>query len=66
MTVAELINILGEFPQDLEVIISRDGEGNGYNPLYQVEVTSFYEGETIHPEDEDDYPDCYSVVCLWP
>lgn len=49
MKVNELIEILKQLPQDAEVIMSSDAEGNNYSPL-----DGFSEG-TIHPEDVGNY-----------
>jgi len=37
MKVSELIEILKEQDQDSIVVMSKDGEGNGYSPLSSVE-----------------------------
>ena len=50
MTVAELIKELQNYPDDLEVILQRDPEGNGYAPLCGAE-----DGEK-----DDDYETCWS------
>jgi hypothetical protein len=34
MKVKELRDILSLYPDDMEVIIQKDGEGNDYSPLY--------------------------------
>lgn len=38
MTVRDLIKNLKRFPQDADVLLSRDEEGNGFRSLYQIEV----------------------------
>lgn len=42
MTVAELIAELSKFPQDLQVILQADSEGNGYSPLSGVYSNGIY------------------------
>jgi len=70
VNVKELREALKDYPDDMEVIIQEDPEGNGYSPLDDTEE-SWYEtevGEAIHPDDYDpeDYPDAVKVVVLWP
>lgn len=73
MNVKELRDALYDYPDNLEVILQKDAEGNGYSPLagaadamYQAEST--WSGEAIHSDDYDpeDYPDAIKVVVLWP
>lgn len=42
MTVAELIQELQKLPPDLQVIIQKDAEGNGYSPLNTVDPDCIY------------------------
>jgi hypothetical protein len=37
---------LAELPEDAEVILQKDGEGNGYSPLYEVDGEAVYVAET--------------------
>lgn len=82
MKISELIAKLSQFPQDAEIIISSDSEGNSYSPL-----VDFDEG-TIRPTDVGQYNiDSYysnqhtdaqcclkpgerqkfaKVICFWP
>ena len=73
-TVTEMIAYLQQLPGDLEVIMSKDGEGNAYSPWcgehsighYTPENT--YAGEfTSHDNDEGTipHPDPNALV-LWP
>jgi hypothetical protein len=52
---------------DIEVVMSRDPEGNGFHPLGDVEVSPYSVdyGEVLHPDDVDD-KDIIQVVVLWP
>lgn len=63
---------------DLLVVMSKDGEGNGYSPLSEVDLLHRYlaettwMGEIFNPEAEDDEDELYEVedgercVVLWP
>ena len=82
MKIKELVAILSKLPQDTEIILSKDAEGNHFSPL-----SGFGEG-TIRPEDVNNYnieeyysdhhsdEDCclepgerngfVKAICLWP
>lgn len=65
MTVKELIDQLKCMPLDLEVMLSRDGEGNGYGNVSDVELSSKNdENEPCHPDDADDTRG--QCVVIWP
>lgn len=80
MTLGELkLQLLEIDPamDDQEVVMSRDGEGNGYSPLAAIGLafyapTSTYSGELYDPEDVDSedaewLPDnAAKAVFLWP
>lgn len=76
MKIKELIEILSEMNPELEVILQKDPEGNGYSPLAGAEVgeylpTSTYSGESIHPDDlgdleEETLEKLQTVVYFWP
>lgn len=60
-TVAELIKMLSELPQDHQVILSSDAEGNTFSPVVDEfslgQYTSDdddYSGSFCHEEDHDD------------
>lgn len=42
MTVRELKNLIDILPDDMEVIIQKDGEGNDFSPLAGVDYNSVY------------------------
>lgn len=70
MNVKELREVLADYPDDMEVIVQADAEGNGYSPLAGTEE-AWYDAEVdedIHPDDYDaeDYPDAIRVVILEP
>lgn len=46
MNVKELIEVLQQLPQEAEVIIAKDPEGNGYSPLSNVADKGVYVPET--------------------
>lgn len=65
MTVAELRNALDEFPDDAWVVMSKDAEGNGFSPAYELgsgtyEADSKYSGEFTPDSNE------LAAVCIWP
>jgi hypothetical protein len=69
MKLSELIKELKGIEGDPEVIVSKDTEGNGYNPLSEV-AWGYWdpeERELVDPtelEDDDDWAE--AVVVLWP
>jgi len=82
MTVKELIEELKELDGDRIVIMSKDGEGNGFSPLADVECSAYIADTTwsgeVHIEEltpgliekgytEDDVrEDGKKAVVLWP
>ncbi|MFD4474630.1 hypothetical protein ACFWPU_00735 [Streptomyces sp. NPDC058471] len=73
MNVKELREVLADFPDDMEVILQKDAEGNWYSALsggeyawYVAETT--WSGYTIHDDDYDpvDDSDAAKVAMLWP
>jgi len=46
MTVKELKEELEGLDDDMEIIIQKDSEGNGYSPLYGVDADGIYIPET--------------------
>ena len=78
MTVQDLINRLAAEDPSRIVVLSRDGEGNGYSPLSSVERYDYDAEEreigfnTITPEleaqgyDEDDEIEGVPALVLWP
>jgi len=42
MTVKELKEAIAELPDDMEVILQKDGEGNGYSPLSGADPNAVY------------------------
>jgi hypothetical protein len=72
MKVHELIEQLSKHPQDAEVILSSDPEGNSYDTVYEVDAAYYDpEGQEIWPvhEDEieeDEYENLTVGVFIWP
>jgi hypothetical protein len=67
MTVKELRELLAKFPDDLPVIISKDGEGNEHSPLAEArygryEADSTWSGH-VYAEDDEEIPD-HAVPCI--
>lgn len=46
MKVSELIEALKDLPPEMEVILQKDAEGNGYSPLSGVDPDAIYMEET--------------------
>lgn len=79
MKVSELIEELKKLDQDAAVILSADGEGNGFGYLTTVEVSRYtteYGLDTLHPDDYEERlreqaeygeeDDTLVGVVLWP
>ncbi len=74
MKVKELIKHLQELPEDTEVWLSKDEEGNDFNPLTEVNFCdvwrhSDWEFDFIDPDEGlDAYPkdQVQEMVVLWP
>lgn len=64
MKVEELIELLGHADPTAEVLVAKDPEGNGFNPLHEVVSTPVRDGEPCHPDDAD--TDAKEVLVLWP
>ena len=46
MNVKELKEAIANLPDDMEVIMQKDSEGNGYSPLYVADPDAVYVPET--------------------
>ena len=46
MTIKELKEAIAELPDDMEVIVQKDSEGNGWSPLWDVGSNSVYIAQT--------------------
>lgn len=74
MKVSELIAMLQELPQDHQVVMSKDGEGNSFSPfsdygIGKYEPDSTWSGDfTSYKHDSDDLldPEECDTICLWP
>lgn len=42
MNVKELKEAIADLPDDMEVILQKDGEGNGYSPLADIDSEAIY------------------------
>jgi len=60
--VSELIEVLKTLPQDAELVVQKDSEGNGYSPLSGAEA-GYYHRDTDWSGDfmssEEDYLDYF-------
>ena len=65
MKVKDLKKVLEDLPDDLLVIMSKDGEGNGFSPLSDIGVYLYKENNSWSGEidSESEKKNC---VCLWP
>lgn len=73
MKVKELIALLTDLPQEHEVVLSKDSEGNSFSPLashgqYMYIPDSTWAGDIMHEEDAEEYEQDYveNAVVLWP
>jgi hypothetical protein len=74
MNVRELKELLEQFDDDLEVVLSKDEEGNSFAPLSEGYTLGFFfpdEGDFVSDRDteEDDEINTDGAsesVCLWP
>ena len=81
MKVHEVKALLDTYPDDMEVLIARDEEGNGFNSLegygQLVADKGEYEWEVCNPDEltsdpnDEDYDKVYfenpqNVIVLWP
>lgn len=46
MTIIQLKNMIEDLPDDMEVIIRKDAEGNAFSPLVDVDPNCFYMPKT--------------------
>jgi len=71
MKIKELIEALSLFPQEREVIMARDPEGNGYSPLSDIDRCLYlpetsYSGEIFDEQDKTEFEDAVPAIVLWP
>ena len=82
MTIGEVLDALNAYPRDRIVILSKDGEGNAYSPLADLEERMYLADSTwsgdvyLTPENlaKESNPDEYAQapgnavrsVVLWP
>jgi len=75
MKISELKDLLEEYPDDYEVVLSKDSEGNDYSPLGELEEMLYvpdttYSGDvyTLKEHNEEFDNDCaqLNAVVLWP
>ena len=73
MKVKELMEMLQTVPEDREVVLSRDAEGNGYSPLADSGELwyvpySTWGGDCYNLDEEEEFEgqDADLVLVLWP
>ena len=74
MKVKDLIKELSKVDPESQVYVSRDLEGNGFSPVYQIDYpASMHHGELYCDEDLEEYPEddpiheeIEKVVIIWP
>jgi len=64
MKVRELIEYLKTYDQELDVVMSRDSEGNSYSPLHTMDAIQYIPENTWSGEISDDEP--YNAIAFWP
>jgi N-acetylmuramoyl-L-alanine amidase CwlA len=65
---AELDKLIENGKGDMEILASKDAEGNGFNNLDEVSVNHCYDDEPVHPDDigtEYDAEDLVEKVVIW-
>lgn len=72
MKLSELKVVIDELFQqgkgNLEIILSKDAEGNGFNDIDELTVDHCYDNEPVHPDDigtEYDEEDLEEKVVIW-
>lgn len=79
MNVKELVELLGDLPQDALVVVSSDAEGNSFSLLEDISSNALSSGLSDSPHDmmvlfEGDYEDLPSedvetlhpTIVIWP
>jgi hypothetical protein len=73
MKVKDLIHKLKELPGDYIVVLSSDGEGNDFNPVYTVSSEMYVPDSTwsgklryLEFSEEYDEPHVDNAVVIWP
>lgn len=69
MKVGQLVAFLKDVDPHREVFLSKDGEGNAFHPLADVDIDAAYRGDgsdidVKHPDDAE--PGDLRGVVLWP
>ena len=68
MKIKDLIKDLIDLDPDLDIVISKDSEGNQFSPFDEFTIGQ-YEAESSWSGDFDDSADCEinpNAVCFWP
>ena len=71
MLVKELKEKLKDVPDNFEIVLSNDGEGNSYSPLAEVDVVMYvpentYIGNIVEDQEETEEEYKENAVALWP
>ena len=73
MKVSELINLLKNLNQNATVVLSSDGEGNSFSPVYDIGIGRYYPYSSYGgdyydcPEDYEELSDNFDdAIVLWP
>jgi len=64
MNVKELKEAINDLPDDMEVILQKDAEGNGYSPLWGADPDAVYVPETTWYGDVYDMKWCADDACM--
>lgn len=62
MTIGELKAVIENLPDGLEIVMSKDAEGNGFSPLSELSLQKYLEhsdwsGELVSEEEDDLFVD---------
>lgn len=72
MTIKELLLAIKGLPEDMQIILAKDAEGNDYTPLADIaigvyETTTTWNGEFLYSDEDQEIPeDECNALCLEP
>lgn len=65
MTIADLKAAIADLPDDYQVVMSKDAEGNRFSPLEEI-GPGWYEPDSTYSGDFDTEGGLMNSYCLWP
>lgn len=66
MKIKDLIKELSEVNPELEVVMSKDAEGNSFSPLSDIGICKYTAETTWYGEVDNCKKGKENAVCLWP